>query len=141
MLFVVLLLMKPSAFSFLLLSKISFATSPEHTQHLLILFYQSMLLTLGYLLFSAFRNIAFGVLSAAGDSKFLSLVGSLSVWVFLLLPTYLFVVKTQQSVVVAQTVLMLYGALVGLIYFARYQMGSWRKNCRLVEVEQESSSL
>ena len=52
-----------------------------------------LILVYVYLFFEGIRWIFAGLLTAAGDTMFLLVAGSLSVWVFLLLPVYFIVVK------------------------------------------------
>ncbi|MCI5052780.1 MAG: MATE family efflux transporter [Simkaniaceae bacterium] len=85
-----------------------------------------------YLFFGGIRCLATGVLSAAGDAKFLMIAGSSSVWVFLLAPTYYAVIAHQASVTAAQAILAGYGLCVALIYFARYKRGRWTTHSKLV---------
>ena len=95
------------------------------------------LLSVGYLLFGGMRTIISGVLSAAGDSLFLTAFGSLSIWVLLLGPVYYLVLMGERSVTFAQTILLLYGAATAMIYFIRYRFGNWQKDASLIDVEPE----
>ncbi|MCH9621636.1 MAG: hypothetical protein S4CHLAM20_10610 [Chlamydiia bacterium] len=90
------------------------------------------LLSILYLFFGGIRSIFTGVLSAAGDSRFLMIAGSLTVWVFLLLPTYYLVILNLGSVTFAQTILVFYGLIASIIYFTRYRIGSWSKSAALL---------
>ncbi len=94
-----------------------------------------LLLSCVYLFFGGIRCIAMGVLSAAGDSKFLSVIGTVSVWFLLLLPSYFFILKGHNSVTAAQSILALYGIVGSVMYYLRYKLGSWSKNSLLIEKE------
>ncbi len=107
--------------------------SPELVELLRVGF----LLSVGYLLFGGMRTIISGVLSAAGDSLFLTAFGSLSIWVLLLGPVYYLVLMGERSVTFAQTILLLYGAATAMIYFIRYRFGNWQKDASLIDVEPE----
>lgn len=91
------------------------------------------LLSMGYLFFGGLRNILTGVLSAAGDSWFLVVLGTLSIWVFLLAPVYFFVVLGAKSVTFAQTLLLGYGVWSSFMYMMRYRLGRWADNASLVK--------
>lgn len=91
------------------------------------------LLSTIYLFFGGIRSLITGVLSAAGDSFFLTVAGACSVWLFLLAPTYYAIIYKGGSVTLAQGLLACYGAVVALIYFTRYQQGTWIKRSTLIE--------
>ncbi|MCH9616822.1 MAG: hypothetical protein SP4CHLAM5_00960 [Chlamydiia bacterium] len=91
------------------------------------------LLSLGYLFFGGLRNIATGVLSAVGDSWFLMTFGILTIWMFLLIPVYYFIVFSGKSVTFAQTLLLAYGVMGSLVYLARYSSGRWAANASLIK--------
>lgn len=99
------------------------------------LIHTGLMLSCGYLFFGGLRNIYIGILSAAKDSRFLSFFGAASIWVFLLLPTYYFVVTLKASVTVAQLILMLYGVMVCLIYSYRFMSKGWKKPLLLEEID------
>jgi multidrug resistance protein, MATE family len=80
-----------------------------------------------YLFFEGLRWIFAGLLTAAGDTFFLLISGSLSVWVFLLVPVYLIVVKYSLSVQYAWVMAAVYAVLLSLIYWLRFQKGKWKE--------------
>jgi MATE family multidrug resistance protein len=80
-----------------------------------------------YILFDGFRWLFSGLLCAAGDTFFLLVVGSLSVWIFLLAPVYFVVVRNAMSIEFAWGLTMVYGALFFLVYWIRFQRGNWKK--------------
>ncbi|MBN2479612.1 MAG: MATE family efflux transporter [Parachlamydiales bacterium] len=84
-----------------------------------------------YLFFEGIRWIFAGLLTAAGDTMFLLVAGSLSVWIFLLVPVYFIVVKFSLSVQVAWILASVYAILLSIIYWVRYRQGKW-KNINLV---------
>lgn len=79
-----------------------------------------------YLFFQGVRWIFAGVLIAAGDTLFLLLAGSLSVWFFLLLPVYFIVVKFNLPVQFAWALAAGYAILLSAIYYFRYRSGKWK---------------
>lgn len=80
-----------------------------------------------YLTFEGVRWVIAGLLSAAGDTLFLLISGVLSVWVFLLAPIYLIVVRYNQPIESAWAIALGYSALTCLIYYVRYNKGKWKK--------------
>jgi MATE family multidrug resistance protein len=94
-----------------------------------------LFLSCGYLLFGGVRCVLAGLLSAAGDTWFLSTAGTLSVWLLLIVPTYFVVQVGQASVTAAQMVLASYGFSQAIIYWLRFRSGRWVKNCLLIKSE------
>lgn len=80
-----------------------------------------------FLFLEGTRWVFSGILTAAGDTWFLLVSGSLSVWIFLLLPIYLIVVKYQQAVQVAWMITVFYSFFLCVIYFMRFRTGKWKK--------------
>jgi MATE family multidrug resistance protein len=80
-----------------------------------------------YMFFEGFRWVVSGILVAAGDTIFLLIAGSLSVWVCLLLPIYLIVVRNHLSVEIAWIVTVIYSALLLLVYWFRFKQGAWKE--------------
>jgi len=86
-----------------------------------------MMFAFTYIFFDGLRWIFSGLLVAAGDTFFLLIAGSLSVWVFLLAPVYFIVVKQSLAVEYAWGLTVLYAALFFIIYGIRFKQGSWKK--------------
>lgn len=86
-----------------------------------------MIFSFTYLFFDGLRWVFSGLLVAAGDTLFLLVFGSLSVWLFLLAPVYLIVVQNQLSVEYAWGLAVLYAILFFAVYAARFQKGAWKK--------------
>lgn len=80
-----------------------------------------------YIFFDGVRWLFSGLLVAAGDTKFLLIAGSLSVWVFLLAPVYFIVVKQSLPVEYAWGLTVLYAMLFFLVYLLRFKQGAWKK--------------
>ncbi|PIS02940.1 MAG: hypothetical protein COT85_02610 [Chlamydiae bacterium CG10_big_fil_rev_8_21_14_0_10_42_34] len=80
-----------------------------------------------YIFFDGLRWVFSGLLVAAGDTLFLLVVGSLSVWIFLLAPVYLIVVRQNLSVEYAWGLTVLYSALFFIVYALRFKQGAWQK--------------
>lgn len=86
-----------------------------------------MILAFIYIFLDGVRWVFSGLLIAAGDTLFLLIAGSLSVWLFLLAPIYFFVVQQNLSVEYAWGFTTLYAALFALIYWVRFKQGAWKK--------------
>lgn len=97
-----------------------------------------MIFSFIYIFFDGLRWVFSGLLVAAGDTLFLLIAGSLSVWVFLLAPMYFIVVKQNLPVEYAWGLTVLYAALFFVIYSIRFRQGSWQK-IDLVTPEQAGS--
>jgi MATE family multidrug resistance protein len=80
-----------------------------------------------YLTFENIRFLLGGMLTAAGDTMFLMIAGAGSIWLFMLAPTYFFMVKPQANVEVAFYIWMFYSVVTALILYIRFSMGKWRE--------------
>ncbi len=100
--------------------------SPEEIQAI----YQTMMFSVFgivvYIFFEAIRMLYAGVLISAGDTNFLMWFGSLSVWVIMVLPIYLFVVRTGGSVEQAVSIIVFYNFLASVLFGIRFYNGSWQ---------------
>ncbi len=80
-----------------------------------------------FLFFEGCRWLLSGLLVAAGDTLFLLIAGPLTVWVFLILPIYLFVVRWSLPVEFAWLLTVVYSLLGLAIYWIRFRQGAWQK--------------
>jgi len=80
-----------------------------------------------YIFFDGLRWVFSGLLVAAGDTLFLLIAGSLSVWVFLLAPIYFIVVRQGLPIEYAWGLTVLYAALFFIVYAIRFRQGAWQK--------------
>ena len=85
-----------------------------------------LLLMICYMLFEGMRLLIAGLLTAAGDTFFLLLAGSTSVWVMLVLPVYLIVAQYGAAVEFASTICVIYSLLASALYFWRFYIGRWK---------------
>ncbi|HSX11654.1 MAG TPA: MATE family efflux transporter [Chlamydiales bacterium] len=86
-----------------------------------------MILSFIYIFFDGLRWVFSGLLVAAGDTLFLLIAGSLSVWVFLLAPVYFIVVRHHLPVEYAWGTTVLYAAIFFVVYWIRFKQGAWQK--------------
>jgi len=85
------------------------------------LFFSTLLL-----FFENLRWVLNGILTAAGDTLFLLISGTLSVWFILILPTYFFVVVPKSSLVLAFFIWVVYGFVSTGIIGLRFLQGKWK---------------
>jgi MATE family multidrug resistance protein len=86
-----------------------------------------MIFAFAYIFFDGLRWFFSGLLVAAGDTRFLLIAGSCSVWLFLLAPTYLIVVRGNLDIEYAWGLTVLYAILFFAIYWLRFKQGAWQK--------------
>lgn len=85
-----------------------------------------LLLLIVFMFFEGLRMLLAGILTAAGDTVFLLVAGSTSVWLFLVLPVYWAVFYNEAGIVMAIGFWTFYSATASLLYAWRYQQGKWR---------------
>lgn len=81
------------------------------------------------------RLVISGALNAAADTLFLLIGGSSSIWLFMVLPIYTFVVRQQGSIEMALGLCSLYTLLAASLYIWRFYSRAWQKNASLVAVQ------
>lgn len=86
-----------------------------------------------YMILEDARWFINGILTAAGDTLFLMIAGACSVWMFLLLPTYLFVVKAKGSIQLAFFIWVVYSLFSMIIFFVRFKQGKWKERALVIE--------
>lgn len=103
---------------------------PDATPEILESYYGSLITCLFsmvvYMFFEGLRLLLSGVLTAAGDTLFLLVAGSLSVWFFLVIPVYFIVVLGKSSIETACYIIVFYSVVACLIYLWRFQKGKWK---------------
>ena len=100
----------------------------------------SLLFSFFYLTFEGMRWIYSGILVAAGDTMFLLIAGTISVWGMFILPVYLITVRYNLPVTSAWLIGMVYTILALGIYVARYSQGKWKEKS-ILPTEEESLPL
>lgn len=95
-----------------------------------------MIFAFAYIFFEGLRWLFSGLLIAAGDTLFLLLAGSVSVWVFLLAPVYWIVVKQNLPIEYAWGLTVIYAAIFFAVYWLRFKSGSWQKIDLIAQAEQ-----
>ena len=134
--FINLFLKNPEAIEGLESVKLNFST--EEMNHYRSLIRKALLLISLYLTFENFRWLLSGMLTAAGDTIFLMIAGTTSVWLFLIAPTYYFIYLKERSILEAFFIWVAYSAIISLTYLVRFIKGSWKEKT-LIEPEKLSS--
>lgn len=80
-----------------------------------------------YIFFENLRWTINGMLTAAGDTLFLLISGTLAVWGLMIIPTYFFIVLPKAHIYYAFGIWVLYSSIACLIVFLRLIMGAWKK--------------
>jgi len=78
-----------------------------------------------YFMLDAIAWLICGVLTAAGDTKFVMIMNGLSAWLFSIVPTYIFVVYLGGSPAVTWALCALYGLLNSVSFYFRYRSKRW----------------
>lgn len=79
-----------------------------------------------YFLFDGIHWLVIGLLTAAGDTKFVLWVLGLSSWVFAVIPIYYFIVILEHKADIAWLITASYACLSCLIYLWRLKSEKWR---------------
>lgn len=84
-------------------------------------------MSLFYIFFENIRWAINGALTAAGDTMFLLIAGAISIWFFMLVPTYFFVILPKSSIDVAFYIWVFYALGACVINAIRFFAGKWKK--------------
>ena len=89
---------------------------------------QSSLLLIGiFIFFENIRWLLSGILTSAGDTFFLMISGALSVWVCMILPSYLLFMKNNCSIMCALWIWIFFSLVAVLLSLTRFLLGKWKK--------------
>lgn len=81
-----------------------------------------------FFLFDGIHWLVVGLLTAAGDTKFVLKIGSTMIWLFALLPTYLLIVRGGLSADFAWAISTLYALAICFVYLCRFYNERWKEN-------------
>lgn len=90
-----------------------------------------------HLLFENVRWLLNGVLTAAGDTLFTMVSGVLSVWLLMIVPVYLFVMKPGAPIQKAFYIFVIYSFLSMCLSYFRYKQGKWKLK-QIIDDEEDS---
>lgn len=99
---------------------------PESLQFLRQVLFVSVLLAIGHLFFEGIRFVYAGALTAAGDTIFLLIGGTTSVWLLMVLPIYIAIVWAGARIEMGNFICLIYSIAASAIYWKRFQSGQWR---------------
>lgn len=89
---------------------------------------QSSLLLIGvFVFFENIRWLLSGILTSAGDTFFLMISGALSVWICMILPSYLLFMKSNCSIMCALWIWIFFSLVAVLLSLTRFLLGKWKK--------------
>lgn len=91
-----------------------------------------LILIFVYMIMEKIRWLVSGILTAAGDTFFLMIAGSASVWLAMVLPTYLLVVRPRSSITYAFSIWVIYSTISMGLFFYRFLQGKW-KSMQIIE--------
>lgn len=80
-----------------------------------------------FFLFDGIHWLVVGLLTAAGDSKFVLKTGSTTIWVFALLPAYILIVHFGISPDLAWAITAFYALAISCIYLLRFYSELWKE--------------
>jgi len=92
-------------------------------------------LTAIYMIIEDMRWLINGILTAAGDTFFLMLSGAGCVWLFLLLPTYFFILKPAADIRLAFVIWVGYSLIATFLFYLRYKQGKWKEKALMISLE------
>lgn len=81
-----------------------------------------------FFLFDGIHWLVVGLLTAAGDTKFVLKIGSTSVWLFALIPTYILLILHEHQADMAWAITAFYGIVTCIIYLFRFFSMRWKIN-------------
>ncbi len=84
-------------------------------------------LWIGYI-FDGMAWVIDGILTAAGDTRFIMIMNSFGTWFMLIVPVYLFVVVLNGSPMLAMQLVTLFCIIFFGCYFMRYKSKRWQQN-------------
>lgn len=100
--------------------------SPNMIMQTKTLIRSSLILIFFYIILENIRWAVNGLLTAAGDTMFLLIAGTISLWVFCFIPTYFFVYLPKASIVNAYGIQVAYAILSLIIVYVRFAQGKWK---------------
>ena len=95
-----------------------------------------LILIFVYMIMEKIRWLVSGILTAAGDTFFLMIAGSASVWLAMVLPTYVFIVRPSLSITYAFLIWVIYSTISMGLFFYRFLQGKWKSMQIISETEE-----
>jgi len=123
------------------LSSSTLGISPEMMVEVKGALRTSILLLVVYMTLENVRWLVSGILTSAGDTFFLMITGSTSIWLFMLVPTYFLVVRPKASIELAFYIWIFYSVMSSSLLIARFFHGKWKEKHLIEEEKEEEPSL
>lgn len=92
-----------------------------------------------YLTLENFRWLLSGLLTSAGDTFVPMILGLVSIWCFMLAPTYFFVVIPKAPIERALYIWVFYSLMASLLFLIRFARGKWKEKQLISQGEGETS--
>lgn len=118
------------------LSGSSIIVSPELLQEIKISLRIAMFALVIYLTLENVRWLLSGLLTSAGDTLYLMISGTVSIWAFMILPTYLFVLKAKGPIEITYIIWIFHSIMTAALYLFRFAQGKWKEK-HLIDAKQE----
>lgn len=131
--FINLFFKNPEAMNSSLLSEI-----PEMLAEIKATLWIAMMIVVVYVTLESVRWLLSGLLTSAGDTFFLLISGALSIWVFMLLPTYFFVYRTKAPIETTYYIWIFYCLMAVVLPYLRFRRGKWKEK-HLVDLSEGQS--
>jgi len=80
-----------------------------------------------YLVLDGLVWIVIGILTAAGDTKFVMLISAAGAWLFAVLPVYIFIVIFKREAHIVWQMTAFYGFMNLIFFYLRYRSGKWKE--------------
>ncbi len=96
-------------------------------------------MSLFYIFFENIRWSINGILTAAGDTMFLLIAGALSIWFFMLVPTYFLVILPKAGIDIAFYIWVFYAFASCAVNYLRFTSGKWKSKELMESVSKKDS--
>ncbi|MCB1110927.1 MAG: MATE family efflux transporter, partial [Chlamydiia bacterium] len=101
--------------------------TPELLGEIKIALKFAMITLVIYLTLENVRWLLSGLLTAAGDTLFPMFLGLISIWCFMLAPTYFFVLIPQAPIERALNIWVFYSLMASALFLIRFVRGKWKE--------------
>ena len=81
-----------------------------------------------YILTENIRYLITGILISAGDTFFAMIVNTITIWVFMVLPTYYFMLERRADIIYALIIFIGHSTITSGIFYARFLQGKYIKS-------------
>ncbi|MCH9614103.1 MAG: hypothetical protein SP1CHLAM54_11150 [Chlamydiia bacterium] len=100
-----------------------------------------MIFTAAFMTLENLRWLISGILTSAGDTLFLMISGTLSVWLCMMLPMYFIVYQRSASIIIAFYIWIVYLFVALLLCLGRFLQGKWKEKSLIQDDETPQSEV